>query len=136
MCEDLLSAKAIEYLLPYLSEAAKGAAGKLGGAAVDGSLKLLGYLKSKLSGEEQQTAIADLEAAPEDTDNQADLRKRLNRALAADPAFRDELAALLDKLPPPSTKQTMTLTGNDNIGVQASGSNITTITTGGGRRLS
>ncbi len=130
--EELLAAKAVDYLLPYLGEAAKSTAGKLGGAAVDGAVKLLTYLKGKLSGEAEKTAIADLEAAPEDADNQADVRKRLKRALAADPAFRDELAALLDKLPPPSTTQTMTTTGNDNTGVQASGSNIS-ITTGGRR---
>ena len=99
--EELLAAKAVEYLLPYLSEAVKGAAGKLGGAAVDGAVKLLGTLKDSLAGEEDKAALADLEAAPEDADNQADLRKRLKQALAADPAFRDELAALLDKLPPP-----------------------------------
>ncbi len=94
--EEPIAAKAVEYLPPYLGEAAKSAAGKLGGAAVDGAVTLLGYLKGKLSG--------------------------------------DELAALLDKLPPPSTKQTMTLTGDDNTGIQASGSDITVITGGRGSR--
>jgi hypothetical protein len=95
--EEPIAAKAVEYLPPYLGEAAKSAAGKLGGAAVDGAVKLLGYLKGKLSGDEEKAALA-------------------------------------DKLPPPSTKQTMTLTGDDNTGVQASGSNITVITGGRGSR--
>lgn len=115
--EELLAAKVVEYLLSYLTEAAKSAAGKVGGAAVDGALKLLGCLKVKLSSEGDKAALADLETNPEDADNQADLRKRLKRALAADPAFREELAALLDKLPPPATNQTMTVTGDDNTAV-------------------
>jgi hypothetical protein len=127
--EELLAAKAVEYLLPYLGEAVKGAAGKLGETAVDGALKLLDYLKGKLSSEDEKAAIADLEAAPQDADNQADLRHRLKRALAADPEFREELETLLSKMPPPLTSQTMTITGSDNTSVQASGNNIS-ITTG------
>ncbi len=128
--EATLAAQAVEYLGPYLQKAGAKAAGKLGGAAADGALKLLGFFKDKLKGEAPRAALADLEAAPEDADNQADLRKQLAKALAADTALCDELARLLAGLPAPAVDQDITITGDDNTAIQASGSHIK-ITTGG-----
>lgn len=80
----------------------------------------------------KQTHDSDIEALVDPDDGVAliDFAGR-ERALTADPAFREELAVLLADLPPP-TKQTMTLTGNGNTGAQGRSSNITVST--GGRR--
>ena len=77
--EATLAAQAVEYLGPYLQKAGAKAASKLGGAAADGALKLLEFLKDKLVGEAPRGAHADLEAAPADGVDQADVRKQMAR---------------------------------------------------------
>jgi len=65
---------------PYLVEAAKGAAGKVGEAAYAGSAKLLKFLKSKLRGADEK-ALSRVEHEPENADYQAALRVALRDGL-------------------------------------------------------
>jgi len=117
-----LAATAVGYLAPYLAEAGKEGAKKLGGAAADGAVRLLGFLRDKLRGTGGERALAKVEAQPADPLNQAMLQGYLRDALAENPAFRDELQALVDKLPQPSAEQRMAIQGNENVSFQVSGS--------------
>ncbi len=119
-----LAAAAVGYLAPYLAEAGKEGAKKIGGAAADGAVRLLGFLKDKLRDTEGERALAEVEAQPGDQLNQAVLQKHLRDRLAADPGFRDELRALVEALPEPTAEQKMAIQGNQNVGVQAAGSGI------------
>ena len=56
--------------------------------------KLLGWLRAKL-GARGQEALDDLAARPDSEDNQADLRKQIQKALEADPALAQQLEALV-----------------------------------------
>lgn len=86
---------------------------------------LLDFLKAKLTPEGGGKALADLEQAPDDADNQADLRKRLKQVLAADPDFRKELADRLAEVPAvgKTVNQTADVKGNQNVINQIAGSN-------------
>ncbi len=119
-----LAATAVGYLTPYLAEAGKEGAKRVGGAAADGAVRLLGFLRDKLRGTEGEKALAEVEAQPADQLNHAVLQKHLRDRLAADPALRDELRALVEALPEPSADQRMAIQGNQNVGVQAAGSGI------------
>jgi hypothetical protein len=119
-----LAAMAVGYLAPYLAEAGKEGAKKLGGAAADGAVRLLGFLRDKLRGTEGEKALAEVEAQPGDTLNQAVLQRHLRDRLAADPALREELRALVEALPQPTAEQRMAIQGNQSVGVQAAGSGI------------
>ena len=59
-------------------------------------VKLLELLHRKFTREDRKQSLADLEAAPGDPDNQADLRKKLKHALSEDLEFGRELQALLE----------------------------------------
>lgn len=89
-----LATTAVATLSPYLVKMGESAAETLGESSVEGAGKLLGWMKSKLTGRAQE-ALADLEAAPADDGNRADLTKQIRKALEADPALAAELAALL-----------------------------------------
>ncbi|HST76404.1 MAG TPA: hypothetical protein VLJ20_13590 [Acetobacteraceae bacterium] len=85
---------AVGFLAPYLVEAGKGAAKKVGENSVTGAGKLLGWMRGKLSGRGKE-ALDNLENNPESDDNQADLRKQLVKLLETEPGLRDELRSLL-----------------------------------------
>ena len=102
---------------PYLVEVAKGAAGKVGEAAYEGSAKLWKFLKSKLRGGDEK-ALARIEGEPGNADNQAALRVALKEWVEREPTFRDELAALLNALPKPTAGQSASIVGDDNVVVQ------------------
>ena len=89
-----LASTAVMALVPYLSIAGEGVAKKIGEDAVDGGEKLLGWLRAKL-GARGQEALDDLAARPDSEDNQADLRKQIQKALEADPALAQQLEALV-----------------------------------------
>jgi hypothetical protein len=80
----------VAFLAPYLAEGGKAAAEKAGGALV---AALERRFKGRPAAEE---AVKDLRTAPQDADAQAALRLQLRKALAADPEFLAELAALLE----------------------------------------
>lgn len=89
-----LASTVVMALVPYLSIAGEGVAKKIGEDAVDGGEKLLGWLRAKL-GARGQEALDDLAARPDSEDNQADLRKQIQKALEADPALAQQLEALV-----------------------------------------
>jgi hypothetical protein len=116
-----LAAAAVTTLSPYLIEAAKAGAKKVGEGAVGGVGKLYGMLKKRLSAEEEK-ALDKLAAQPEDADYQAALRVTLKERLAADPELRAELAELLQELQASgAVSQTATIVGDGNVSTQIAG---------------
>jgi hypothetical protein len=122
-----LASTAVALLSPYLEKIGDKAAEKLGDEAPELGSKLLGWLRTKLPGRGQE-AVEDLAAKPDSEDNQADLRKQLAKALAADPALAKELAALLPQTPAETTTMTQAVSGAGAKAAQVKGSqNQTTI---------
>jgi hypothetical protein len=119
-----MAAATVAALSPYLIEAAKGAAGRVGEAAYESGAKLMRFLKSKLSGGDKQNALSRLEQEPEDADNQAVLRVVLKESLRQDATFRDELEALLKALPTNAGGQSANVAGDSNVVNQTAGQNI------------
>lgn len=116
-----LAAAAVTALSPYLTEAAKAGAKKVGEAAVGGVGKLYGMLKKRLSPEESQD-LEDLAAEPEDAANRGALEKTLRKRLAADPELRAELAELLQELQASgAVSQTARIVGDGNVSTQIAG---------------
>jgi hypothetical protein len=117
-----LATAAVAALAPYLTEAAKAGAKKVGEAAVGGVGKLYGMLKRRLAPEEEK-ALDKLAAQPEDADYQAALRVTLKERLAGDPELRAELAELLKELQVSgAVSQAATIVGDGNVSTQISGS--------------
>lgn len=110
-----LTTTAVAVVTPYLSEGTKE-------AVKSGAKDLYGWMKAKLVG---TTALADLKKAPDDPDNQADLRKQLRKLLEANPALVAELQALLPEDAAGAVAQKLVQKGHHNTGVQAVGSKVT-----------
>ncbi len=91
MSVDPLAVSAVALVAPYLADLAKGAAEAVGG---DAAKAVLAWMRAKLGGTAKE-ALEDLEQDPGLEENLADLRKRLRKALEAEPALADELRALL-----------------------------------------
>lgn len=109
-----MAAMTVGALSPYLVEAAKGAAGKVGEAAYEGGARLCKFLKAKLGGGDEK-ALTRLELDPEDADNQAALRIVLKESLQQDAAFRNGLEALLKALPKNAASQSANVAGDANV---------------------
>jgi hypothetical protein len=119
-----MAALTVTAVSPYLAEATKGAAGKVGEAAIEGGAKLFRFLKSKLRGADEK-ALSRVEREPGNADYQAALRVALTEWAERDPASRDELAALLKALPPTTVAhQSANIVGDGNEVVQAAGTKI------------
>ena len=89
--------------------------------ARDEGARLFVWLRTKLPAP-GQAALDDLQAAPENPDNQADLRQQLTKLLTAQPAFVEELRALLPATT--QTENTQTASGNkDSKIIQNTGNN-------------
>ena len=114
-----IAAAAVIYLAPYLAEAGKEAAKKVGGAAGDRVVKLYDTLKAKLTHPSAQQALADLEKTPEDADAQATFRSQLKKALAEDPQLLAELGSLMTEIERETggVRQNIAITGDENVGV-------------------
>lgn len=98
-------------LTPFLLEGGKAAAKKAGEA-------LWATLEKRFKGSPAaETALVDLQAAPEDADNQAALRKEIRKLAEADAAFRAELEQLLmaAQAEAPGSSYYATLTGDGAI---------------------
>ena len=106
---------AVGFLTPYLVEAGKGAAKKVGENSVTGAGKLLGWMRSKLTGRGKQ-ALDDLEQKPDSAGYQAVLSEHLAELLEAEPSLRGELRSLA-----PATTQIQTVQGAGAKGFQISG---------------
>jgi len=91
------------------------------------SLKVLGWLRDKLTGRSKE-ALEDLEQNPSSEDNQADLRKQLTKLLEAQPELRTELQALLPVSPQGGDSMNQTVQGAGAKAAQTKGNyNTTTI---------
>jgi hypothetical protein len=99
---------------------AEGAAKKTGEEAASAGLKVLTWMREKLTGRAKE-ALQDLEDNPSSEDNQADLRKQLTKQLETQP----ELVAELRSLIPPNVQgggqQIMNQTGDQNRAAQVEG---------------
>jgi hypothetical protein len=116
-----VAAAAVTVLTPYLNEAGKEAAKAVGKEAASQGGKLLGWLRDRLTGRGAE-ALAELERAPTDADNQADLRKQLKALLTDDPALLDALRDLLAESAPGGDALSQTVTGDNNKVAQVAGS--------------
>ena len=84
-------------------------------------MKLWDALKAKLAGKE---ALADVEAKPDDQRRWSALEIQLEKALEADPAFRDAIAKLIDEIPEEkraAIQQIANVTGDRNVTTQIAG---------------
>jgi type II secretory pathway pseudopilin PulG len=118
-----LAAAVVTVLSPYLAEAAKAGATKVGEAVVGGAGKLYQTLKKRLSGSAEEKALVKLEVAPEKPDAQAALRLFLEERLATDPDLLAELADLVKEARPGvSIQQIANITGDGNTNIQIAGS--------------
>jgi hypothetical protein len=120
---DAIAATIDAYLAPYLAEAGREAAKKVGGAVADKVVKLYETLKTKLTHPFAREALADLEKTPADADTQATFRAQLKKALAADPQLCDELGVLVEELDRETggVRQNIAITGNENVAIQVEG---------------
>jgi hypothetical protein len=91
-----IATTAVAALIPYLGEAGKKFAGKVGEAAFEKTGELYVWLKQRLGGKPAAgTALDDLAQAPDDPDNAASLRKELKKLLAEDADLLRELSGRL-----------------------------------------
>ena len=96
----------------------------VGGEAGERIVKLYDKVKAKLTGSGAE-ALTDLEKQPQDADSQAALRVQLKKALEADPAFRAELATLVEEIKAKGGDQIIqsaNVTGDQNVTTQITGS--------------
>jgi hypothetical protein len=119
-----LAAAALAAVTPYLLDAAKDAAKQ---AAVGAGKAVWGWIKGKLTGEAGKEAVADLEKAPDAPENALALQAALTKVLKKEPESAAALAELLKARGVAVTTQTMTVTGDSNKSVQASGGSKVTI---------
>jgi hypothetical protein len=129
---DAIAAAIVLYLTPYLAEVGKGAAKKVGETAGEKVVKLYDTLKAKLTHPFAREALANLAKAPTDADTQATFRTQLKKVLADDSQLRDELGALVETLDRETggVRQHITMTGDDNVGIQVAGSGNTVMPPG------
>ena len=88
------AAAAVALITPYLQKYAEGAVEALGEETTKGALKVLDWLREKLTGSAKE-ALEDLEKDPTDEDNQVVLRKLLGKYLEANPNALEELKVTL-----------------------------------------
>jgi hypothetical protein len=120
---DTIAAAIVLYLTPYLAEAGKGAAKKVGETAGEKVVKLYDTLKAKLTHPFAREALTDLAKTPTDADAQATFRAQLKKALVDDSQLRDELSALVETLDRETggVRQNIMIAGDDNVGIQIEG---------------
>lgn len=111
---------AVAFLSKYLKKISDGAAEQLGAKAADRGAELLAWMRSKLHGRAKE-ALADLEKAPDNKDNQADLRKQLNISLENNPSLFDELQKIISTVKPDEGAMTMRFRGDHNKNSQIRG---------------
>ncbi|WP_372396929.1 hypothetical protein ABMY26_22835 [Azospirillum sp. HJ39] len=115
-----VSKAAVDALSPYLTEAGKEAAKAVGKEVAGQGFKLLGWMRDKLTGRGAE-ALAELEQAPADADNQGDVRKQLTKLLTDNPALLDELRALLTEKMPEGQSLVQNAIGNNIKLIQSHG---------------
>ena len=118
-----LATSVVAALTPLLSQALEQGAAAAGESAVN---HVLDWFKTRVLPSGAEQALEDLRAAPQDEDNQADLRKQLKKALADNPALVSELAAWLKQAQQVQAQlgvtQNSTVIGDGNNVFQIAGS--------------
>ena len=117
-----LATAAVALVAPYLVEGGKELAKKVGAEAGSRVVKLWDAVKGKLAGKD---ALADVEAKPGDQRRWSALEVQLEKALEADPAFREQLAKLVEAIPEHdrvAIQQIANVTGDQNVTTQTAGS--------------
>jgi hypothetical protein len=94
-----LAAAAVSVLAPYLTDAAKEAAKTVGKETAEGGLKVLGWMREKLTGRAKE-ALTELEEKPGSQLNQDDLRTQLAKLLKKQPELVPQPQELLSEAKP------------------------------------
>jgi hypothetical protein len=123
--EPVTAATAVALVAPYIKTMGQAAAKKAGEEAAEAGGKIFCWMRAKLTGRARE-ALDDLEKAPEDEGNQADLRKQLAKALEASPGLAEELRAMLPAESLEAGTMTQNVTGADAKVAQVRGSGNTT----------
>jgi tetratricopeptide (TPR) repeat protein/cellulose biosynthesis protein BcsQ len=118
--EATMAATAVAAVVPYLVEAGKEGAKTLGKEAAAGAVRVLAWLRGKLT-PGGQAALARLEQTPDDADRQAALRVALKDLLADEQTLKDNLAKLLDTIPKAAIDQNLVQQGDHNRAAQIAG---------------
>ena len=114
-----LAAAAVGLLSPYLADAGAEAAKTVGKEAAEAGIKLLGWLREKLTGRGKE-ALAELEEKPGSQLNQDDLRTQLAKLLEKEPDLVPQLQALLSEARVQETSMRQTI-GAGGQGIQIHG---------------
>ena len=94
-----LAAAAVGLLAPYLAEGGKEAAKTVGKETTEAGIKLLGWMREKLTGRAKE-ALTELEEKPDSQLNQDDLRTQLAKLLEKQPDLIPQVQALLSEARP------------------------------------
>ncbi|MFZ1431060.1 MAG: hypothetical protein WAS21_30405 [Geminicoccaceae bacterium] len=108
-----LATTAVAMLSPYLAAGGTEAAKALGKESAAGVVKLLGWLKGRLTGSGAE-ALAEVETAPRDVGAQGALRIQVRRLLEGDAALVGELEVLLASLPEQAAGPSLVQQGDQN----------------------
>jgi hypothetical protein len=103
-----LAAASVAFLSPYLAEAGEEAAKTVGKETTEAGIKLLGWMREKLTGRAKE-ALTELEEKPDSQLNQDDLRTQLAKLLETQPDLVPQLQALLSKAKPPGDVMSQTV---------------------------
>jgi hypothetical protein len=116
-----LAGSAVALVGPYVAKGAEELAKKVGGEVGSGVKNLWNAVRAKLAGKE---ALADVEAKPDDQRRWSALELQLEKALEADPAFRDAVAKLVSEIPEErraAIQQIANVTGDRTVTTQIAG---------------
>ena len=116
-----LAAAAVTLVGPYVAKGAEELAKKVGGEVGGRVVKLWDALRAKLAGKE---ALTDVEAKPEDPRRWSAFEVQLEKAIEADPSFRDVISKLINEIPEETRatiQQIGNVTGDRNVTVQTAG---------------
>jgi hypothetical protein len=117
-----LATAAMALVGPYLVKGAEELAKKVGGEVVPRVVKQLwDAVRGKLAGKE---ALADVEAKPDDQRRWSALELQLEKALEADPGFRDSVAKLVSEIPEDkrtAIQQIANVSGDRNVTTEIAG---------------
>ena len=125
-----MAAAAVALLAPCVAKGGEELAKKVGAEVGSRVVGLWDLVREKLTGPAAEEAVRDLEARPNDQRRQMALELQLEKALEADPAFRDQVAALLREMEEKGGRpitQIASTVGDHNVTTQIAGSGNTTI---------
>ena len=119
-----LAAAAAGFLAPYVSQVGSTLAQKVTGDVTTQLVKLYDAVKIKLTGPAAQEALTEFATEPDDARRKAALEVQLEKAIEADPDFREALAELVEEIKAKggdAILQTANITGDRNVTTQIVG---------------